>query len=128
MMPKPVWIKPKENLLGTGDDKWVDLSKVKKPVYDEETGNLIESPKSEQTKHQHIEHPEPAKHLNPEPAKHGQVSKHRNASTWTAEQARKNGAKGGENRKIVVSKQERSNIARQGAQARWMKAKGGQSN
>jgi hypothetical protein len=81
-----------------------------------------------QTKHEPAKHSEPAKHPNPEPAKHGQVSKHRNASTWTAEQARKNGAKGGENRKLVVSKIERSEIARQGAQARWMKKDKGEQN
>jgi hypothetical protein len=125
MMPKPVWLKPKEDLLGRGEDKWVDLSQKKKPVYDEETEELVESPKSEpksepakhQTKH------EPSDQASPIPqTKHEEVKSagHRFSS--------KSRQLGGVNRALLLSKQERSEIASKGAQARWMKAKGGQSN
>jgi len=52
----------------------------------------------------------------PEPARHS------NEFTWTAEEARKHGAKGGVARAKKQSSQKLSEIGRKGAAARWGKS------
>jgi len=60
---------------------------------------------------------EPAKQENGEPAKQ-KKTKHRNKATWTLDEAREWASRGGLTRKHLLSKEERSGIARQGGLAK----------
>jgi hypothetical protein len=122
MMPKFIRPEDYESRLGRGDDIWEDLSKKKKLVWDEEIGEQVEE-KPVQSVALPVE--SPVKHESSQLSIQSSIPvKHE----LTVEEKRRGGLKGGSTRALLLSKQERIDIARQGAQARWVKKGKGEQN